>query len=87
MVEDSDEVNQSNLSALVDAIRSAGYHVSNVVMVTHYIFQDVTTLSGLSMSLSIYWEFVSTASINFKMFRNIHDFSFGTGQAANKQNV
>ncbi|PNF39054.1 hypothetical protein B7P43_G04856 [Cryptotermes secundus] len=27
-VEDSDEVNQSNLSALVDAIRSAGYHVT-----------------------------------------------------------
>jgi hypothetical protein len=36
VVEDSDEVNQSNLSALVDAIRSAGYHVSNTV--SHYVF-------------------------------------------------
>ena len=34
VAEDSDEVNQSNLSALVDAIRSAGYHVSTTVILT-----------------------------------------------------
>ena len=29
--DDSEEVNQSNLSALVEVIRSAGFHVSNIL--------------------------------------------------------
>lgn len=63
-------MNQSNLSALVDAIRSAGYHVSTTVMVSHCVLQDATAISNMLLFLRSFFFFLNKSLCLLPLYYN-----------------
>lgn len=56
-------MNQSNLSALVDAIRSAGYHVSTTVMVSHHVLHGTTEVSNMVFFFCSFFLFLTSLCV------------------------